>query len=119
MISDPSVSKTCPSSIVKVASAPLSDRSSCPFYFDILRLPEGFYPSTLYFAKCKCQECVGTPSMSCEPVKTRITVLRPSGCKEGLQLMQEDTLEIPTSCTCAYKGAVVGTTAANIPPSVE
>ncbi|KAL8620803.1 hypothetical protein ACOMHN_033200 [Nucella lapillus] len=52
------VDKTCPSSLTTDSSLSVADRSLCPYYFNVLRLPEGYYPSSLNTVRCKCQRCV-------------------------------------------------------------
>jgi hypothetical protein len=40
-------------------------------------------------------------------VKTRIAVLKPTGCRQGMQSYEEKILTVPTSCACAFKGTVL------------
>nr|KAG5696894.1 hypothetical protein BaRGS_035304 [Batillaria attramentaria] len=104
---DPNVNKTCPNHLTRLDTAPLSHRSLCPFYTDILQLPEGYYPNTFNYAKCKCSDCVENSAFGCEPVVTEVTVLKPKGCSNGMQLYEEEIIPIHTSCTCAFRGKQV------------
>lgn len=122
-LTDESVNRTCPEQLSREASAPFEQRALCPYFFDILQLPEGYYPRQFKFARCKCQECVEHPSMSCVPVKTPVTILKANGCLHGLQRYQETQIDVSTSCTCAFKGAVVSSNnrgpAASLPVGEE
>lgn len=103
---DPNESKTCPASVTRDRDAPLSHRSLCPYWFDILELPQGYYPRTVKLARCKCQTCLENNVYVCEPLETNIVVLKPAGCFQGTQKYEEQILSVPTSCTCAFKGVV-------------
>ena len=102
---DPNESKTCPATLTRVQNAPLAHRSLCPFYFDILVLPEGYYPQSVNWARCKCQQCVENNAFGCEEIKTKLTVLKPVGCFQGLQKYEEELINVHTGCTCAVSGA--------------
>ncbi|XP_076434714.1 interleukin 17-like protein [Babylonia areolata] len=98
---DPNETKTCPTSLTTDPTAPLAHRSLCPYYFNVLNLPDGYYPSSLKTAKCKCQQCIQNDAYGCEPVLTRVAVLKPVGCHQGLQKYQEELVYVGTACTCA------------------
>ncbi|KAK7087254.1 uncharacterized protein [Littorina saxatilis] len=102
---DPNENKTCPNTLTRLDTAPLEHRSLCPYYYDILELPTGYYPSSLKWAKCKCDRCVENGAFGCEPVKTTIVVLKPVGCFQGTQKYEEERIEVSTSCTCALKAS--------------
>ena len=100
MLPGPAEAKTCPTSLTRNNSAPVSQRSSCPYYYDILQLPEGYFPSTLLTARCKCQRCVEHNAHACEQVLSRVAVLKPVGCLQGMQKYEEQTVEVSVACTC-------------------
>ena len=102
---DPNESKTCPSSLTHSDDAPLAHRSLCPFYFKILQLPAGYYPRYLNWAVCKCERCLENSAYGCEEIKTRITILKPTGCLQGMQRYEEEIIQVATGCTCAAGGA--------------
>ncbi|KAL8620805.1 hypothetical protein ACOMHN_033202 [Nucella lapillus] len=101
-----SVDKTCPSSLTTDSSLSVADRSLCPYYVNVLQLPEGYYPSSLNTVRCKCQRCVQHAAYGCEAVSTPITVLKPMGCFQGMQKYQEEIINVNTACTCASGGSV-------------
>ncbi|KAL8620810.1 hypothetical protein ACOMHN_033207 [Nucella lapillus] len=105
-----SANKTCPSSLTTDSSLSVADRSLCPYYFNVLRLPEGYYPSSLNTVRCKCQRCVQHTAYGCEAVSTPIAVLKPVGCFQGMQKYQEEIIHVNTACTCASGGSVQTTT---------
>lgn len=104
LVHDPDVNTTCPDHVTRAETASLTDRSLCPFYQDVLVLPDGYYPRALNYVMCKCQDCVEHLAFGCEPVSTPITVLKPSGCYGGLQNYEQEVINIHTSCTCAVRG---------------
>ncbi|KAK7087256.1 uncharacterized protein [Littorina saxatilis] len=95
--------KTCPNTLKRLDTAPLEDRRLCPYYYRIFELPTGYYPSSLKWAQCKCDRCVENGAFGCEPVKTRITLLKPVGCFQGMQKYEEERHDVTTSCACAFQ----------------
>ena len=102
---DPNEVKTCPNSLTRLLSAPLEHRSLCPYYHDVLQLPAGYYPPSLEWAKCKCTRCVENGAYGCEMVMSKVAVLRPAGCLEGMQQYEEQLVDVSTGCACAFKAA--------------
>lgn len=108
-ITDDNENRTCPNTYSKIPTASVNHRSLCPYYFDILQLPQGYYPPTLQWARCKCQKCIEQPLLSCVPITTPLTILKPNGCRQGMQLYEEYVIPggVNTACTCAFTGTTV------------
>nr|KAG5709019.1 hypothetical protein BaRGS_004658 [Batillaria attramentaria] len=58
LIPIPGADTTCPTKVQVDENASVASRSLCPFYNDILVMPEGYYPPTFLYAKCKCTDCI-------------------------------------------------------------
>lgn len=105
-ITDDNENQTCPNTYSRIHTASVNHRSLCPYYFDILQFPQGYYPASLQWARCKCKKCIEHPALSCVPITTPLTVLKPNGCRLGMQLYEEYVIPggVNTACTCAYTG---------------
>ena len=80
--------------------------SLCPSDRFIRTLPRGYYPPTLRCARCRCTFCRFNDALTCVHVHSSVTVLRPRGCRRGLQLFEEQVVSVVTSCACALRAAL-------------
>ncbi|KAK7087258.1 uncharacterized protein [Littorina saxatilis] len=76
---------------------PVAENALCPFRFRVLRLPRGYYPAAINLAECQCGENTG---YICDEYRSYVTLHRPNGCHQGMQLYEEQRIRVPTACVC-------------------
>ena len=77
-------------------------RVLCPWTYDVLSLPDDYYPRTVLQAKCMCMRCAaGHDKNNCERVTANIRVLRKSEpCVAGYYSYAVTTIRVTVGCAC-------------------
>ncbi|XP_046553579.1 uncharacterized protein LOC124263008 [Haliotis rubra] len=91
--------RSCPRSVSNNPHDPVSERSVCPWYYEITTLDETYYPRQIWEARCMCKDCVGNSKNQCEPVQSTITLLK-TRCENGMLLYEPVDKDITVGCTC-------------------
>lgn len=97
--------KTCPTSMSNTDSAPIEERSTCPYYYAISHDPLR-YPVVIAEARCKCMKCFddSTGDNLCEAVYFPKTVLRrQKECINGIYYYKPETYYVQNACVCAKR----------------
>ncbi|XP_036360717.1 interleukin 17-like protein [Octopus sinensis] len=95
--------KSCPTS--PVSSDIIRERSTCPWYLNIINDSTVFPPSRSE-AVCRCRKCLESKStkQQCSTVYTKMTVLKRTGeCVDGLYVYEPHVIDVATACVCARK----------------
>ncbi|KAL8620814.1 hypothetical protein ACOMHN_033211 [Nucella lapillus] len=86
----------------------LNRASLSPSNTTIKVLPTGYFPGAIEEAHCRCQRCVDLTGFQCVPVYVAVTVLRPNGCYQGMQLFEEQIVDVVKSCACVNPDVLSG-----------
>lgn len=93
----------CPHRLRHSQHEPQRLRSTCPWVWEE-NISENRYPRKVINARCICRRCIGSNARyQCEPIYTRVKVLRVQGCQNGLLQYTNDEEIVSVGCTCAHR----------------
>lgn len=93
----------CPRHLRHSQHKPQRLRSTCPWVWEE-HVDVNRYPRSVFNARCICRRCIGSSArFQCEPIYSRITVLRILECHNGLFRYESDVELVTIGCTCAHR----------------